>query len=410
MKVLWFEISVPHRYANTGLPTGGWQDSLENIVKDCGDIKLSVAFQGNKGMLPKTVDGIDYYPLIPQASYLTKKLKWRYNRWAEANAIIPLAVNCIKEVNPDVIHIFGTEWEFGQVAKYTDIPCVIHMQGCLAPYINAKYPPGYSSSDSKIQAGLNLKKRFHIWQKEHYSKTELNMEKSNFMAVANYMGRTRWDRNLVELFNPNARYYYCSEVLRPSFTNERRKWTYKKSNTLKLISIGCGNHWKGMDTVLRTAHLLKECNIDFEWKIAGKMFLKDEIEKKEKILFAENKVSILGFVDVEQLKEILLDSDMLIHTAYIDNSPNAICEAQYLGVPIISTYVGGIPSLIENDKEGLLIPSNEPHTLAFEIISLAKDKERMIRYSENTRRRALERHNPKSILRDLRNCYYEIQK
>lgn len=66
----------------------------------------------------------------------------------------------------------------------------------------------------------------------------------------------------------------------------------------------------------------------------------------------------------DKLVELLLESDLYVHTAYIDNSPNAICEAQYLGMPIIATYVGGVPSLIEQGKDGVLIPANDPFMLA----------------------------------------------
>ena len=50
MKVLWFEISVPGRYKDEGVPTGGWQDSLEGIVRNSDKIELSIAFQGSKHM------------------------------------------------------------------------------------------------------------------------------------------------------------------------------------------------------------------------------------------------------------------------------------------------------------------------------------------------------------------------
>lgn len=45
MKVLWFEISTPSRYLNTGQVTLGWQDALENIVATCKDIELYIAFE-----------------------------------------------------------------------------------------------------------------------------------------------------------------------------------------------------------------------------------------------------------------------------------------------------------------------------------------------------------------------------
>ena len=219
MKVLWFEISVPSRYKKNGVPTGGWQDALEEVVCNSDEIELSIAFQGVKGMDSKCIDGINYFPLVPKVSYLEKKFKWRYNRWAEVNAMVPLAMDCIEKVKPDVIH----------------------MQGCLAPYFNALYPPSYSSLDPIVQAGINIKKQFHLWQQRHYIKTEQEMEKDNFSAVAIYMGRTEWDKGLVELYHPGAKYYYCSEVLRPAFMKSA-KWHLQKNHKVKMVTVGCGNH------------------------------------------------------------------------------------------------------------------------------------------------------------------------
>ena len=51
MKVLWFEISTPSRYLNTGQVTLGWQDALENIVATCKDIAANKLFQFHKGTI-----------------------------------------------------------------------------------------------------------------------------------------------------------------------------------------------------------------------------------------------------------------------------------------------------------------------------------------------------------------------
>ena len=126
---------------------------------------------------------------------------------------------------------------------------------------------------------------------------------------------------------------------------------------------------------------------------------------KEKCKFSDVFIKVMGYTNADELKNILLSSDIYIHTAYIDNSPNSICEAQYLGLPLIATYVGGVPSIVENGKEGLLVPANAPFTLASEIIKLSKDIERQKMYSEATRKKARERHKPETILNDLINCY-----
>ena len=93
---------------------------------------------------------------------------------------------------------------------------------------------------------------------------------------------------------------------------------------------------------------------------------------------------------------------------YIENSPNAICEAQYLGVPVISTMVGGIASLVRNGKDGKLVAANDPWQLANAIIELVNDPERMRFYSKNTMLFAQNRHNPRNIIEQLLTCYKEI--
>lgn len=405
MKVLWFEITIPGRYKDGNAPLAGWQDSLEQIVRTCKDIDLTIAFEGKKGMEPRTVDGVKYIPLVPHYSFWEEKYSKFQNRWKSANKVVPLAIKCVEEVKPDIIQCFGSEWEFGQVARYTDIPVVIHFQGCIAPYNDALYPPGYSI----IDAGLDLRRLWRIWRGRHFNKSWEDMEQSNFKAVSNYMGRTEWDRQLVELFHHGAKYFHVEEALRPTFIETAKEWQPKLfKHKLRLITTGCQTHWKGMDTLLKTAHVLKEQNIDFEWLVAGNMGMKKEIERKEHMTFSDNNVKLLGFTGPEKLQELLLSSDIYVHTAYIDNSPNAVCEAQYLGVPIVATNVGGIPSLVIDGVEGKLVPANSCYNMAYEIISLSKDIERQKTYSANSKKHARVRHNPKHILKQLTNCYDEI--
>lgn len=409
MKILWFEITVPGRYKSDGTPVGGWQDSLEQIVRSCKDIDLTIAFEGTEGMMPKEVDGVKYIPLVPHYTFWDKKYRNFSNRWNKANKLVPLAVKCVEEVKPDIIHCFGTEWEFGQVARYTDIPVVIHMQGCIAPYNDALFPPGYSISDRILQAGLNLKKQYYIWRDRRFNVSWRDMEQSNFKAVSNYMGRTEWDRQLVELFHPGAKYFHVEEALRPSFIENAKEWKPKEGkDKLRLITTGCSSHWKGMDTLLKTAHVLKEKGVDFEWLVAGNMGIQLEVEKKEHLKFAENNVNILGFTEADTLSELLLSADMYIHTAYIDNSPNAVCEAQYLGLPIIATNVGGVSSLIADGVEGKLVPANSCYNMAYEIMSLAKDLKRQQMYSKKSMEHARKRHNSENIIEELMNCYHSI--
>lgn len=138
------------------------------------------------------------------------------------------------------------------------------------------------------------------------------------------------------------------------------------------------------------------------------MSVQNIIEYKENNTFEDNNVRILGFVSSDKLVELLLESDLYVHTAYIDNSPNSICEAQYLGMPIIATYVGGIPSLIENGKEGVLIPANDPFMLAEKILHCSNNMDAFVHMGKASRYRAMHRHSPINIINDLFSCYQTI--
>jgi glycosyltransferase involved in cell wall biosynthesis len=236
------------------------------------------------------------------------------------------------------------------------------------------------------------------------------MEKKVWNSVHNYMGRTVWDKALANVLAPGSSYFHVEEAIRPNFLQTNDIWHLSESSKIRIVSTGCSSFLKGVDVILKTAHVLKERGVDFEWIIAGYMpkGLKDIVERKEGLRFEDNNVKILGFVNPARLQEILCNSTMYVHAAYIENSPNSICEAQLLGVPIISTMVGGISSLIKYGEEGELLPTNDPWLMADAIIRLSNDKERMFQYSQRGREHALQRHNPTNILNQLLNCYHAV--
>ena len=101
----------------------------------------------------------------------------------------------------------------------------------------------------------------------------------------------------------------------------------------------------------------------------------------------------------------LASAHMYVHPAIIDNSPNSLCEAQIIGCPVIATNVGGIPQLVKDGETGILYPYNEPHTLAFKIMDLFKEPEKMIQISQNEITLARERHDPGKLADTIREIY-----
>jgi glycosyltransferase involved in cell wall biosynthesis len=108
--------------------------------------------------------------------------------------------------------------------------------------------------------------------------------------------------------------------------------------------------------------------------IVGDGKYKDELLKRIKNRGLEKNVIITGFlVDVSTP---LYLTDIYAHISLQEGLPISMLEAMKFGKPIIASKTGGIPEVINNGKNGLLINSN-PDEIAEAIISLYKDKDKM---------------------------------
>lgn len=412
MRVLWFSINSAcySSKLTASYNGGGWISSLEKIVKKHSDIQLGIAFEYDSSKFKDTIDGVDYYP-INVCCNRKEKYRKEFTIAFEEKLIIPKCLKIIDDFKPDIIQCFGAEWCFGLVANYTNIPVIIHMQGSMPSYHNVLYPPRYSRWSKISYDFLHFDIKNII--RSLYGEKKSRQRKEREIRILNsnhyFFGRTDWDRAIVELFSPNSKYFVCNEALRDAFIYTTEYWRPKDKDEIIICTIGSGGLWKGLDVILKTANCLKQyTDLKFKWILIGGIQNKGYIEWMEKLSFTDNCIEFAGILNDIQVKDRLLTSDMYVHPAYIDNSPNALCEAMLLGVPCIASYVGGIPSIVQNEKSGLLVPVNEPYYLAEKIYRLAKDKMLQKKLSAYAMNIAKERHSPKHIEKDLITAYQTV--
>lgn len=77
--------------------------------------------------------------------------------------------------------------------------------------------------------------------------------------------------------------------------------------------------------------------------------------------------------------------NIFINTTNIDNTPVSVIEAMALGLPIISTNVGGMPFLIDNGIDGILVEPNDVNAFNTAIKNLIEDNKSAINLSKNAR-------------------------
>lgn len=90
-------------------------------------------------------------------------------------------------------------------------------------------------------------------------------------------------------------------------------------------------------------------------------------------------------------------SDIFINTSRIDNLPISILEAMALGLPVISTNVGGIPALIEDGENGLLVKSDDAEAMAEKVKQVISNNDLYRKLSKNGRKTVEENFDWKQV-------------
>lgn len=405
MRILWFSI-IPLLDPIRGVTHngGGWISSLEKIVRKNEEIELGIAFNLPTSAGKHQVDGVVYYCITPYRPNIIEKITHKIPE----NLIVRPYLQVVEDFQPDLIQIFGSESDFGLISLYTSIPVVIHLQGSLPPYGNALFPIGMNQYDFLFTGGLPLRKRLMGLLSSSSFKRKSEREIKIIQSCMYFMGRTDWDKALVDLFNPNCCYYHCEEAIRDSFLQAKNLWEWRERKEQLIVSVISQPWYKGVDLILKTAQLLKRfTNLDFRWHIYG---IKDIsfYEHKYAIHASDVNVYTQGVASKDELAATLMKASCFVHPSYIENSPNSICEAQLIGTPVIATFVGGVPSLLDYGKYGILIPANAPFTLASKIKHLVLNKELSLALSSRERQFALNRHEPDKINKELLCIYHDI--
>ncbi len=412
MKVIWFANINLSSDTFEGYNGGGWIESMkECLLSLYPTVELAIVFQAESSskVRSKIINGVTYYSIgihrsLPQKFYgFFKSLEKRCMEIDEA--YISVYVKVIDGFNPDIIHIWGTEKNYGLLCQVVSVPCIIHLQGILNPSFNAFLPPFVSVNNYLWCDGFkNVRDKYNEILAWRYF---VKRERAIFENCKYFLGRTDWDKAVTSILSPKSSYFYCSEILRDEFLVSQ-KWI-RPNHRLKLVSVISSPLYKGADLILKTAEILKNrLNLDFEWCVYGIKSLAF-LQKKIGINCSDVNIFLCGVASANDIVNQMLDSHVYVHPSYIDNSPNSLCEAQFLGIPVVACNVGGISSLIINEESGLLVPANDPYSMASKILRLCDNSNNIAEcISENEILVATERHNKVKVVDQLVSIYSHI--
>ncbi len=97
------------------------------------------------------------------------------------------------------------------------------------------------------------------------------------------------------------------------------------------------------------------------------------LEREVAELELGGRVTFCGALNHDQTREEIAKADIFALSSFAEGIPVALMEAMAMGIPCVSTYVAGIPELIRNNVDGLLVPPSSVESFASAIESLVRD-------------------------------------
>jgi glycosyltransferase involved in cell wall biosynthesis len=112
---------------------------------------------------------------------------------------------------------------------------------------------------------------------------------------------------------------------------------------------------------------LRDEGLSVKVTLLGDGPMRQRIEEAIRAAKLEDSVTLLGWASGDRVKQEISNARALILPSFAENLPVVIMEAMALGRPVISTYVAGIPELVEPGKTGWLAPAGDEAALALAI-------------------------------------------
>jgi colanic acid/amylovoran biosynthesis glycosyltransferase len=226
---------------------------------------------------------------------------------------------------------------------------------------------------------------------------DVKIRRASFVAAVTEFGRSQLFRWSDPADWPKIRIVHCG--VEPLFLDRSLDVPPDRPD---LVCVGRLAEQKGQLVLVEAAGKLVSEGINLKITLVGEGPMRKPIEDAVHRLSLEGRVRIAGWMGAEGVLDEILKARALVLPSFAEGLPVVIMEALALGRPVISTYVAGIPELVEPGECGWLVPAGSVDALARAIQEmLASPVEDLARMGLEGARRVAERHDPRIEARKL---------
>lgn len=398
MKVLWLCNMVLPDFCNQfGFKKnvfGGWLSGMLMELGKINNIDIGLIFPiiDKKYLKNGTLNKCKYYSIHSEMN------SYQYIDYSDK--MVDEFECILKDFNPDIIHIWGTEYPHSgamlEACEKNGLVenVVINIQGLIsicAMHYNTCITDEYKKIKTKSYKSIDEERNLFTER----GKVEVETLKKSKHVI----GRTEWDKACTTLINSKIKYHFCNEILREKFYENYGQWSLERCEKKSIFISQASYPLKGLHIALDALRIVADEFPDVHLYIAGNditsldknneikpygQYIKMLIEKFN----LKNKVTFTGILNEDEMCKQYLNSNLFLSPSLIENSPNSIGEAMMLGVPIISSNVGGVNNFIEHRASGLLYQFDASYMLASYIKEIFEDENLVNDLSKNTKIKA----------------------
>jgi len=412
MKILWISNYLVPVFSThlrvEGTNKEGWIEGLAESVKNEDSISLCIATVSPYviNLEYAEIDGIQFYCYPLKSNFNDYKDYWE---------------RIDNEFQPDMVHIHGTESAHGYsyLKFHKNKKNVVSIQG-LVSICERYFYSGIDVKDIiKNISLLDIVKRVSVFDERKKFQVRGEIEKLYFSNVSHVIGRTVWDHSHSWAYNPEIEYHFCNETLRSCFYG--KKWEYNNCEKHTIFASQASYPLKGFHMLIKSLpYVLREFPNTKVYVALAPVIFPDNFHDKLRMmgytlylnrlinkLKVKDNIQILGSLTAEEMCRMYLRSNVFALTSSIENSPNSLGEAQILGVPVISSNVGGVMEMTNNGDYADIYRFEEYEMLAYYICNLFRNGPDMDRISRG-QLAAKKRHDPVNNARQLLSIYKKI--
>ena len=317
---------------------------------------------------------------------------------------------------PDLLQIFGTENDHAVWALESFAPqkTLLYVQGLAGPCgerMADGLPPRFLRRQRMKERLAARTGGATVRQLREGLLEKGEAEKKVFALARNVLGRTEWDKAFTASVNPQARYYKLNEILRAPFYSGG--WQRDPLRRPRIFVSQGNTPLKGLHRVIEALPAIAARYPDVQVDVAGwppprKGALLQPVmnwlaeypgylDQLARRLGVADRIRYTGVLNAEAMKTCFLQSSVFLLPSSLENSPNSLGEAMLLGMPCAAANVGGVPSMMEDKKEGLLFDPARPDQMTQAVLALLDDPAGAEAMGKAARARAMADHDPKAI-------------